>query len=217
MWAIRRGAIAKVDLPARDRDLVGLPVDINARTEAARRLLHAPGISSSDRLAGALVVLSRITRLTVDDVDLAERWLFPGAAPGRPIGALALGRRLKRLGIDCATQRRTALVELSRQVPAPLLAALLGIHVNTAARWGSSPAVATPTTSPCATSAPTAPPPPTPTPDLPARAAPRMATRVVPVASPSRGCAGECARSFRESRHERRGCGDDCWSSAAVV
>jgi hypothetical protein len=182
MWAIRRGAIAKVDLPARDRDLVGLPVDINARTEAARRLLHAPGISPPDRLAGALVViyaqpLSRITRLTVDHVELAadtvslrlgesplqldppladhlrtllatrrspaaatldpaERWLFPGAAPGRPIGALALGRRLKRLGIDCATHRRTALLELSRQVPAPLLAALLGIHVNTAAKWG---------------------------------------------------------------------------------
>jgi hypothetical protein len=181
-WAIRRGAMPEVDLPARDRDLVGLQIDLNARTKTARRLLHAPDIPSADRVAGALVViyaqpLSRITRLTVDDVDLAEdsvalrfgesplqldapladhlrtllgarrspaaaalesgeRWLFPGAAPGRPIGELALGRRLKRLGIDCAAHRRTALLELSRQVPAPLLAALLGIHVNTAAKWG---------------------------------------------------------------------------------
>jgi len=181
-WAIRRGVMAKIDLPALNRQLVGLPIDINARTATARRLLHAPDISASDRVAGALVViyaqpLSRITRLTVDDVELcadsvtlrlgdsplqldaplddhlrtvlgarrspaaaalepAERWLFPGAAPGRPIGALALGRRLKRLGIEGPTNRRTALLELSRQIPAPLLASLLGIHVTTAAKWG---------------------------------------------------------------------------------
>jgi hypothetical protein len=101
MWAIRRGAIAKVDLPARDRDLVGLPVDINARTEAARRLLHAPGISSSDRLAGALVVLSRITRLTVDDVDLADDTAACGSAKAR-----------------CSSTRRSPTTSARRSPPA---------------------------------------------------------------------------------------------------
>jgi hypothetical protein len=64
-----------------------------------------------------------------------ERWLFPGASPGRPIGELALGRRLRRLGIDCAANRRTALLDLSGHVPAPVLADLLGVHINTATRW----------------------------------------------------------------------------------
>jgi hypothetical protein len=41
-----------------------------------------------------------------------ERWLFLGASPARPVGELALGRRLRRRGIDTAANRRTALLEL---------------------------------------------------------------------------------------------------------
>jgi hypothetical protein len=47
-----------------------------------------------------------------------EHWLFPGAPPGRPVDEPALGRRLRRRGIHCAANRRTALLELSRYVPA---------------------------------------------------------------------------------------------------
>jgi hypothetical protein len=64
-----------------------------------------------------------------------ERWLFAGASPGRPMGELALGRRLRRLGVSCGPNRRAALLELSGRVPAPVLADLLGIHINTASRW----------------------------------------------------------------------------------
>jgi hypothetical protein len=42
-----------------------------------------------------------------------ERWLFRGASPARPVGELALGRRLRRRGIDTAANRHTALLELS--------------------------------------------------------------------------------------------------------
>jgi hypothetical protein len=48
---------------------------------------------------------------------------------------LALGRRPRRRGIDCAANRRAALLELSGYVPAPVLADLLGVHINTATRW----------------------------------------------------------------------------------
>lgn len=65
----------------------------------------------------------------------APRWLFPGGSPGRPIGALSLSRRLKRLGIDCQARRLAALVEIAGHVPAPVLADLLGINILTATRW----------------------------------------------------------------------------------
>jgi hypothetical protein len=48
---------------------------------------------------------------------------------------LALGRRLRRRGIYCAANRRTALLELSSYAPAPVLADLLGVHIDTATRW----------------------------------------------------------------------------------
>jgi hypothetical protein len=65
----------------------------------------------------------------------AEPNQFAGASPGRPIGELALGRRLRRLGVSCGRDRRAALLELSGELSAPVLADLLGIHANTAANW----------------------------------------------------------------------------------
>ena len=64
-----------------------------------------------------------------------NRWLFPGGSPGRPIGSLPLSRRLKRLGVECQAQRLAALVDIAGQVPAPVLADLLGINILTATRW----------------------------------------------------------------------------------
>jgi hypothetical protein len=63
------------------------------------------------------------------------RWLFPGSSPGRPIGAQSLSRRLKRIGIDCHARRIAALVDMAGQVPAPVLADLLGIGILSATRW----------------------------------------------------------------------------------
>jgi len=62
-------------------------------------------------------------------------WLFPGSSPGRPIGAQSLSRRLKRIGVDCQARRIAALVDMAGQVPAPVLADLLGIGILTATRW----------------------------------------------------------------------------------
>ncbi|MBA3807301.1 MAG: hypothetical protein H0X28_02730 [Solirubrobacterales bacterium] len=62
-------------------------------------------------------------------------WLFPGNAPSRPIGALALSRRMKRIGIDCNDARRAALLQLAGQLPAAILADLLGVHISTATQW----------------------------------------------------------------------------------
>jgi hypothetical protein len=61
--------------------------------------------------------------------------LFPGHLPGRPITPVRLGERLGRLGIHAERERRAALLHLAADVPAAVLADLLGIAVTTAADW----------------------------------------------------------------------------------
>ena len=62
-------------------------------------------------------------------------WLFPGNPPSRPIGELSLSRRLKLFGVDCGQHRRAALLHLVGEIPAAILADIVGVHVNTAAAW----------------------------------------------------------------------------------
>ena len=62
-------------------------------------------------------------------------WLFPGHLPGRPITASRLGQRLSRYGIDARAARRAALQQLAAEVPAAVLADLLGIGIKTAVDW----------------------------------------------------------------------------------
>jgi len=62
-------------------------------------------------------------------------WLFPGHLPGRPITPATLGERLRALGIYAMTGRRAALTSLAAQLPAAVLADLLGITPGTAVRW----------------------------------------------------------------------------------
>jgi integrase len=65
----------------------------------------------------------------------ATPWLFPGGLPGQPITAGRLGGRLRALGIYAATGRRAALLDLAAQLPAAVLADLLGLTPGTAVRW----------------------------------------------------------------------------------
>jgi hypothetical protein len=65
----------------------------------------------------------------------ATTWLFPGHLPGRPITPSRLGERLRALGIYAQTGRRAALLDLAAQLPAAVLADLLGLHETTAAKW----------------------------------------------------------------------------------
>lgn len=62
-------------------------------------------------------------------------WLFPGMLPGRPLTASRLGERLRRLGILAQPARRAALAHLGSQLPAAVLADLLGLAPTTAVGW----------------------------------------------------------------------------------
>ena len=65
----------------------------------------------------------------------SRQWLFPGLRPGEHLRPAALGARLRRLGPGHRTARNGALIALAAELPAPVLASLLGLHRNTAIRW----------------------------------------------------------------------------------
>ena len=64
-----------------------------------------------------------------------SRWLFPGGQPGRPISAAHLSERLRQVGLRPSQARSTALFGLATELPAALLARLLGIHISVAVAW----------------------------------------------------------------------------------
>jgi hypothetical protein len=60
---------------------------------------------------------------------------FPGLQPGRPLTAARLGDRLRKLGIRAQPGHRAAMTHLAAQLPAAVIADLLGIHPVTAVHW----------------------------------------------------------------------------------
>jgi hypothetical protein len=52
-----------------------------------------------------------------------------------PVDPGPFGRRLKAHGINARSGRNTALISLAADLPAPVLAGLLGLHVQTGVRW----------------------------------------------------------------------------------
>jgi hypothetical protein len=65
-------------------------------------------------------------------------WLFPGARPGAHFYAGRLSTSLnKNVGIFVRPARGAALCALAADLPAPVLADLLGLSITTATRWGA--------------------------------------------------------------------------------
>ncbi|MGH3558848.1 MAG: hypothetical protein ACRDTK_15405 [Mycobacterium sp.] len=62
-------------------------------------------------------------------------WLFPGGRPGQPISSYQLGERLHQIDLRPGQARSTALFQLAGELPAALLARLLGIHISVAVKW----------------------------------------------------------------------------------
>ncbi|MEU8364340.1 hypothetical protein AB0C27_50815 [Nonomuraea sp. NPDC048882] len=67
--------------------------------------------------------------------DAASTWLFPGGQPGRSISSYRLAERLRELGILSGQARSTALFQLATDLPAAVLARMLGIHITVAVAW----------------------------------------------------------------------------------
>jgi hypothetical protein len=62
-------------------------------------------------------------------------WLFPGGRPGHPLDAGRISDRLKTIGLHPRADRAAALFTLAAELPAALLARMLGISIRTAVSW----------------------------------------------------------------------------------
>ncbi|XVU29869.1 hypothetical protein ACQPZJ_23115 [Actinoplanes sp. CA-054009] len=113
--------------------LYGLPLTRISRLQPADLYLtseHTYLMLGTHRLRLAPAVAHLLRRCTGN-----EDWIFPGALPGTHT-VVGLHGALKRHGMPDASQARAAaLVSLAADLPAPVLADLLGIHLNTAVAW----------------------------------------------------------------------------------
>lgn len=87
-----------------------------------------------DQLVATLAATGRRPHTSIG-TPTTSLWLFPGHLPGRPVTAGRLGARLGSLGIDARAARRSALIQLAAELPAPVLADSLGIKITTATDW----------------------------------------------------------------------------------
>lgn len=149
-WAAARRPLHDDTIRAEDR-LAGLLSLLYAQWPAAISRLTTAHIEKADatvriRLGDIAVTLpGPVAELALEQVSarrshavLAQTdspWLFPGGQPGRPIGAWAMGERLRKLGIRLAATRSTALLQLATELPAAILARTLGIHITVAVKW----------------------------------------------------------------------------------
>jgi L-alanine-DL-glutamate epimerase-like enolase superfamily enzyme len=64
-------------------------------------------------------------------------WLFPGRVPGTHAAAGAITRKLNQHGIPARAARNTALADLAGDLPAVVLADLLGLSISAATNWAN--------------------------------------------------------------------------------
>jgi hypothetical protein len=80
------------------------------------------------------VVTTRHEQAKLGDLR-PSRWLFSGGRPGQPITADRLAMRLRQIGLHPEQGRRAALFALAGELPAAVLAQMLGIHITCAVGW----------------------------------------------------------------------------------
>jgi len=114
-----------------------LTLDHVQTAEHAVRLRLGPNpITLPEPLAGLVLDLAARRRGHAALGDQGtSRWLFPGGRPGQPISAYQLAERLRQLRLSPAQSRTTALFGLATELPAAMLARLLGIHIKVAVAW----------------------------------------------------------------------------------
>ncbi|WP_239338084.1 hypothetical protein, partial [Frankia sp. CiP3] len=150
-WEQARWLLHDDTVPPDDR-VAGLLVLLYAQWPAALSRLTLAHVQASDdtvrlRLGHEPVVLPEPLAGLVQQLVATRRghaalgdqgsspWLFPGGQPGRPISAFQLAERLRQLGIYSGQARSAALFQLATDLPAAVLARMLGIHISVAAAW----------------------------------------------------------------------------------
>ena len=110
--------------------------DVQANETNVRLRLGREPIVLPEPLASLILqlVASRHGHSALGDQGTSS-WLFPGGQPGRPLSGYQLGERLRQLGLRPGQARSTALFQLATELPAALLARMLGTHIAVAVAW----------------------------------------------------------------------------------
>lgn len=117
--------------------LTGLTVtDVVADGSTVRLRLGRAPIELPEPLAGLVLdlVATRRGHAALTDQGTSP-WLFPGGIPGQPLTAGRLAERLRAIGVRAGQERSNALFTLAEELPAALLAQMLGIHISAAVKW----------------------------------------------------------------------------------
>jgi hypothetical protein len=150
-WDHARRLLRDDTLKPEDR-VAGLLVPLYAQWPATISRLTVAHVHASDdhvrlRLGAEPIVLPEPLTALVLGLVASRRghaalgdqgsspWLFPGGQPGRPISAYRLTERLREIGLRPGQTRSTALLQLATDLPAALLARLLGVHISVAVQW----------------------------------------------------------------------------------
>ena len=110
--------------------------DVTTDGDRVRLRLGPAPIELPEPLAGLVLALAatRHGHAALTD-EGASPWLFPGGTPGRPLSASRLAERVRAIGVRARAERSTALFTLAAELPAALLAQMLGIHITGAVKW----------------------------------------------------------------------------------
>jgi hypothetical protein len=125
LYARQPSAISRLTLDTIDAD----------GGEVLLHLCHEP-IPLPEPLDGLArhLIATRRGHATIGDYGTSP-WLLPGGRPGQPISPYRLAERLHQIGIQPGPARSTTLFQLAAEVPAAILARMLGIHINVAVAW----------------------------------------------------------------------------------
>jgi hypothetical protein len=125
LYAQRAAAVSRLTIDHVERRKEGVGLRLGARP-----------VVLPEPLAGLVLdlVATRRGHAALGDQGTSV-WLFPGGQPGRPISASRLTERLRQIGIHAGQARSSALFQLATELPAALLARMLGIHIKVAVEW----------------------------------------------------------------------------------
>jgi hypothetical protein len=150
-WALIQKLIENGDLDMRDR-VAGLLVLLYSQQTSRLVTLRADCIAADEN--GCCTIKLGTVPLNVPEpvaellADLVRErrgyaavdiginpWLFPGGRTGQHLSAQQMGVRLRRVGVSPQLARNTALIALAGELPAMVLAKLLGYSVKRAVTW----------------------------------------------------------------------------------
>ncbi|MFW3123947.1 hypothetical protein MMAG44476_39853, partial [Mycolicibacterium mageritense DSM 44476 = CIP 104973] len=68
-------------------------------------------------------------------LDCSAAYLFPGGRRHEPIHTTTLGRKLNKAGISVRVNRNRAMLALTSDLPAAIVATQFGLHISSATTW----------------------------------------------------------------------------------